>query len=176
MLPTSSVAHTISEVSVKTSEFPPSSPSTLLPTTSSSRLTPTDPASSRQSSSSSAIPSSVHSTSLTPGAKAGIAVGAVAALVAVFGLLMFFLRKRRLGAKETDPPQYSAEVYDYKATAKLENEKNNYYEMDTRKAFNPNVAELPMSPEEEAAAKERARIARMEDRVAAGYDGAYRGN
>jgi hypothetical protein len=99
----------------------------------------------------------------------------------IFGLLAFFFIRRGRAAKDVNPPQYSdtqpiTEFYDYKSTAKLEQEKNNFHEMDTWKVGNTAPVELPMSAAEEAAAKERARIARMEDRVAAGYDGAYRGN
>lgn len=116
---------------------------------------------------------------MSTGAKAGIAVGVVFLLVGILGAGVFFLRKKRRVASDAEPPRYSAEVYDYKSTAKLEAEKNYYYEMgnvDSRKGGNADVAELPMSAAEEAAAKERARIARVNDRAAAGYDGAYRGN
>ena len=120
---------------------------------------------------------------MSTGAKAGIAVGVITIVIAALGVLAFFLIRRRRVAKAESPPRYSEsqptmEFYDYKSTAKLEHEKNNFYEMDTRKHANASVAELPvpLTAAEEAAARERARIARVDDRAAAGYDGAYRGN
>jgi hypothetical protein len=139
---------------------------------------PTEASKSEQTSSTTASPIPASS-GMSTGAKAGIAVGVVIVLVGILGVGAFFLRRRRRAGSDVAPPQYSAEVYDYKSTAKLEAEKNYYYEMgnvDSRKSGNADVAELPMSAAEEAAARERARIARVNDRAAAGYDGAYRGN
>lgn len=118
-------------------------------------------------------------------------VGAIA-LIGLVSAVFLILRRRRSKNSRSElagdgPPGtgYSErkltgndpsikEFYDPRSTAKLELNRHEYYELDNKKWVEP--AELPADSKEEAARKEKERIARVDARVAAGYDGAYRGN
>jgi hypothetical protein len=130
---------------------------------------------------------------MSTGAKAGVGVGIGAvALIGLVSAVFLILRRRRSKTSRSElagdgPPgtgyserkltgydQPLTEFYDPKSTSKLEQKRTEYYELDNKKWVEP--VELPADSKEEAARKERERIARVDARAAAGYDGAYRGN
>jgi hypothetical protein len=133
------------------------------------------------SSSASATPAPSSSSGLSTGAKAGIGVGvAIVALVAI-GLIAFFVLRRR--KRSTSKAPYQAEMH---APGAGRGEKQFYdskiapSEIGTDGATTGHMVELPASRSHaELPAEvmtERERIARVDDRAAAGYEGAYRGN
>jgi hypothetical protein len=106
---------------------------------------------------------------LSGGAKAGIGIGVAVIVLAIIGAAAFFVLKRRRGRNEKAPPyqrgvempaagekQYDGKPVEMSAQGQA-------VELPTRMS----AAELPT---------EKERIARVDDRVAAGYEGAYRGN
>lgn len=118
---------------------------------------------------------------MSTGAKAGMGIGIAAAAILVLAVLAFFLRRRRRVVEAESPPGYSdaqpiSEFYDPKSTAKIEQDRGQYYEMDSRRYVDPVELPTPVNAREEAAMKERERVRRVDERAAAGYGGAYRGN
>lgn len=119
---------------------------------------------------------------LSSGAKAGIAIAVVVIALAIIGAIAFFVLKRRRGhqrmGNEAAPP-YERGVEMPAASAQEKQYDGKPIEMSSESAGG-NVVELPtrMSAAELPAGgmSEKERIARMDERVAAGYDGAYRGN
>jgi hypothetical protein len=129
------------------------------------------------------VPSSSSSGLLT-GAKAGIGVGvALGAIIAMGVIAVFVLRRKRNtndGTFKAEMPASGALAFSGTKQDEKQYRKDVPSEMGTDSATQDHLVELPTSPRHSElhgkSMNEQGRIARADDRAAAGYDGAYRGN
>lgn len=146
--------------------------------------TATATASASGSTSASAVSSS-SSSGLSTGAKAGIGVSvALGAIIASGGVAFFVLRRRKntttAGGTMAELPVSAAAASAGTKHDEKRDRKDLPNEMEAVGALRGNLVELPASQgHSELHGKsitEQDMIARVDDRAAAGYDGAYRGN
>jgi len=121
------------------------------------------------------------SSGLSTGAKAGIGVGVAIVAILAIGLIAFFVLRRRKRSTSKAPHQAEMHGSGIGSDEKhFRDAKIAPSEIGTDGAMTGHTVELPTSrshaelPGE--GMTERERIARVDDRAAAGYEGAYRGN
>jgi uncharacterized membrane protein len=117
---------------------------------------------------------------LSGGAKAGIGVGVAVVVLLIIGAAVFFVLKKRRGRTARVPFQAEMSADGSGKEKQTHDGKIVPSEMGTEGAVGKHVVELPTSASHAelpaVGMTEKERIARVDDRAAAGYDGAYRGN